>query len=446
MNKEYITIPSNMDIFVHTEHNTPFHPRGTPFSSVDNAILSEQSNAKHLIKGGSLMEDMIISLQSFYGLNSESESKDKNIILSEVRDLKNIASFSYSGIILEEPTQNRRKPLFFSMKNIQNFINKGNVRNIEGNQRKIFEIDTNVYGLWDEINNSTFIDIINTYPSTPMINFVKIRFPEFGSLPKKLSENSIQKIINISFIHHNTNILSKEEAIHGFDPIERGRFRLGFLLRKIENYIYSKPSFQNYRVLIHLFVCRNYYNEPDKSIKRIKSLNQLYQNTFGNFLVQVNEKMKSSKDIHIKKTFSLLLRSYHTKYYFIEDEYQFLWNLLHDFDKALIQSQDMIFQRNIRYYIYMYKQEDGKVLRIRYDIQKYFDFEIEEDVEKIMKIISFFMKNSTKDDEKKYVLLSVIYYYDNYYKRVNKKDLLHLLYIHMWNEYRSILDTIQAPP
>jgi hypothetical protein len=112
----------------------------------------------------------------------------------------------------------------------------------------------------------------------------------------------------------------------------------------------------------------------------------------------------------------------------------------------------MIFQKNIRYYIYTYKQEDGKVLRIRYDLQKYFDFEKDEDVQMILKMIDFFIQNTTNEDEQKYVLLCTIYYYHDYYKKVNKIDLLHLLYSHMWNIYQPILDKIQpfttflAPP
>ncbi len=454
---EYISIPKNIDIFVHTERNSAFNPRGTPLSSVENAILSHETHSKHRIKGGTIMEDMVISLLSIYG--QDGEGVYDRIILGEPQNKNKMASFSYSGIILDKPTKNKRKPSFASFLNLKNIKNCMNLRNKNGETLKMIELDTHIFGLWDQKNNSTFIDIINTYPRIPIMNLLLLTIPQLHSIPTQLPESSIQKILNISLYHHNSDILSKDELLTGYDPELPGKFRLGYLLHKISEYIeQNSEAFDGYKVIIHLFVCRNYdgFQENNQRIKRTRSINQTYVNDYGSFFEKA-EKILSYSSIpfsngktyssipKIQEVYQLCIHSYSQKHYLTSDEYHFIDKIIHAYHEALFIANDYIFHRNLRYFIWIYAKYPGKVGRILFDIHEYLVFEIDiykptpKEILQIIRFLikkwAFYMAKRKQHWNEESVILYALFFYRKHYT----DDLFRKVESSIHQTYESIL-------
>ncbi len=433
INKEYIIIPQNFDVFIHTERGNEFH-KNIPIENINNSILNRQTHSSHLIRSGTLMEDMFIKSRSFLAYNEEDSRNRGEIVLSNTTssNLTNISLFTHSGIILDIPTPTHKKPHLTSFYDLSGNASVHSLPNEHG----VFEITPGVFGWLLKNRNGTFkkseVKIINNWHDESMKTIYGAR--------KKLNQSDINKILKISFGSHNSEIIPQIEMINGIDG--EGNFRLGYLFKKINEYIKRHPEFNEYKVIMHIYTCRNYIKpittEANYSLRRQRSFNKSYYDIYGNFKEKISNSIKSIKEQlkrtnlsavnrtnldNIISTFNSIVRSYNLKMFFTNQEFEFLENLIENNRTYLIEkSNNYIFRRTIEYYEYLFTSNPNR-LNCYLDLIDFITFKKIDTMPHLFSIIDYFIDKMSTRDEKKQVLNIVL----EHYERTNKSKLMQIL-------------------
>ncbi len=414
INKEYVVVPSNFDVFVHTERGEVFH-KNIPIENINNNILNRQSHSKHLIPSGTIMEDMLINTNAFLYYNEEESRRRGVSVLTDKIGSTNISLFTHSGIILDIPTPTHKRPNLTSFYDLTGNASVHTQPDVNG----VFQITPGVYGWLIKNTNGTFkkseVKILNNWINEEM----KTRY----EATRPLNMRDIEKIKNISFGSHNRDILSLDVIKRGMDG--NGGFRLGYLFKQINEYIKSHTEFNEYKVIIHIYTCRSYKNSSQPpALRRLQSFNQGYLNTFGNFKEKISTKIKSIKGEFngltnrspnknklnkIIQTYSFIIKSYNKKLFFTKLEFEFMEYLIEDNMTGLIElSNNFIFNRIIQYDT-LYFSGLHSIL----NITQFLNFKPIEEDEDLFSVIDYLMDFEKEKERKWSVLNSILIFYQS---------------------------------
>lgn len=401
LSREYIVLPNDIDATFYTEKGLPLTTANNVLSTYNNENM--EPKREHHIEAKSMMFNMSIKFSAFYQYNS-TKKVHGNVVNPRLTTL-----FGYSGIISKPRSQftslyhlsddiylrngavsvhgpyntsvvlknyYENLPISIQLKIRNGFSpNSPEVKKIikeyetlHTQNCKIINFGENIYGLIIEGEHK--IEIINTIPN-PSKNSPRIRYDDLyrfmtanrirkGSDPivSEIPEEIFTVMRNISFIHHNDEIIPKEEIFRA----RHYTMKLGTILKRIEEYNISHPPHKI--KFCHGVVCRNYdgnavnvvppvpsglsasasapppapvvnKSSPTQLIRK-KSRLSTYKETFNNIWERTEEAIQRipQSNIRYKQMIVSLysnIRANYEKYNFLDrDEFRIIMYLIND--------------------------------------------------------------------------------------------------------------------
>ncbi len=370
---QYIVLPENIGVTFYTEKGTALNTSKTNINEIFKTFNSSvnRPNQTHYIEPKSMMYNMSINFLTFFEYN---ETKKR---FGNFSRYQNISKFVFSGII----TKSRRefKPFYHLSREMYQRCNIDiygpfNIRDVlpsysnfgyyYNDNCKILAFGNNIFGI--VCDTQSLVIISNTLTKVhsqikneieAFINNKKNNIPHTNSYPTSLDDETYAKIKNLSFIHHNTNIISLDELSQ-----DDYKHSLGSILSKIKTYNSNKAPNKKIK-LCHGIMCRNYDydynlvpNPPELAgesasagegasgrvqinnnkqayrLMRQKSVNMNYKNTFRNIWERASESISEINDSNISpellekfnKYYQNILTYYEENNYIRQTDYLFI--------------------------------------------------------------------------------------------------------------------------
>jgi hypothetical protein len=296
---EVCLIPHNLALFFPVQKSCSLYSNEIKFINKKNTRkklvnIKLKNKTGKILPGGTIISNMIINFKSTYNGKG-----------SQPKNIKDIASFSYSGVITKNydylnnnylKNDNANKYIKKSVKAYENEL-----KNINIELKKILELN---------IENEEFISFQKTkyffqYAKLirEMIEIRKKRFIFFLSASQKQAikegDTNMLKKINADIMKsHNSEII---EANKIYDK----RVRLSNILEIISKFKSNNPN-KNIPTLFHIYACRNMLASDlkenseiysGKKLTRRQSFSLEYIKTNFNFLKKLDKKIEElSKD------------------------------------------------------------------------------------------------------------------------------------------------------
>ncbi len=303
----YTVVPEDLNVTFYSDKGVGL--RKGNFNSITREYNINRSmpNASHHYLPNTMIMNMHIKLLTFFQKNIGSNGSN---IYGNFTNKSLINFVGFSGII------SKRKEELKNFMEIEDRLYSSlgvmDVREITNpnNHRmkiKLLHFGNHIYG-YIHSNDPFNIMILNRDENQAFKNeIIDVFGLNKAKMPSRILEDEYKKIVRVSYIHHNTNIIS-------IDELERVDYSLtlGTLLKHIETYNHRQSNVRNKITLCHGLMCRIFptifgniatrsranISEPYRLIRQ-KSNTANYKGRFGNIWSKVERSIQElGESIH----------------------------------------------------------------------------------------------------------------------------------------------------
>lgn len=249
----YTVIPENLNITFYVEKGSSLNTNVGNRQLLSYNMNNSMPNPTHHYLPNTMIMDMNISFLSFFQYRPDINA------YSNFTDLSLINSFGLSGIVTKKKYEFKSFMDLEDEEYISRGIQKKHITKRYLNQNKIITIKYKVLYFGKDIYGYThsqdplLITIINTMINEEEKLKILEKFKLKKSIPSRIPDDIFRKILSLSFIHHNYEIID-----HQSFGASQYVFNLGKLLKKIEDYNSTQHNVSKRISLCHGIVCRSF--------------------------------------------------------------------------------------------------------------------------------------------------------------------------------------------